>query len=87
MSIRPTKAAVAWVLENTSDWGLGPIERATLTEKPTRERFFEFLPELDYEIKGGTWEDPFWAWMEHPWFGTLGLSRDECEDFLQQERS
>lgn len=85
----PSKAeqstAVAWVLENVSEIALGPTERYTLTEAPSRERFFELLPDLDYEIRGGTQEEPLWAWMEHPWFGALGLSVDECETFLQEK--
>lgn len=74
--------AVTWVLDTTSEMGLGWVERATLTETPNRERFFEMLPELDYEIEGGTFEEPLWAWMQHPWYKRLGLTEDECVSIL-----
>jgi hypothetical protein len=76
------KAAIDWVLNNVSDLALGDIERGTLTEPATRGRFFGWLPELDYEVDGGTLDEPLWAWMTHPWFSTLGLTYEECEAVL-----
>lgn len=73
--------AIAWVMDDCPY--LSEINKATLTEMPTRERFFEFLPELDYEVKGGTLDEPLWAWMKHPWFEDLGLTVDECLAFFQ----
>lgn len=79
----PNREAIEWVLANVTEDALGPLERATLTEAPSRERWFELLPELDYEIKGGTQDDPRWGFEEHPWFAALGVTKDECEDYLQ----
>lgn len=62
------------------DW----IDRATLTEDPTPERFSDMLGELDYEIEGGTLEEPLWAWMKHPWYAVVGMTEDECIAILQR---
>lgn len=78
----PTAAAVAWVArELTSpDWNLHLL---TLTRPPDRDLWFStFLADLDWEVHGGTWDEPRWAFMEHPWFEALGLTREECEDYL-----
>ena len=63
-------AAVQWTIENCFFLD-DPIAVATLTEPASKERFFELLPDLDYEVHGGTWEEPLWAWITHPWFKEL----------------
>jgi len=45
--------------------------------------FKSLLPAMDYEVKGGTWEEPRWAWREHSWFRLLGLTDEECITSLQ----
>lgn len=80
----PTHTTIQWVLKDLSEDGLPPLHRIMLTQPPDRQTFFEkLLPELDYEIKGGTWEHPRWAFEEHPWFLALGLSKEECENYLR----
>lgn len=79
---------ISWVLDNVSEIALGDLERATLTEAPTRELWFSLvLPELDFEIHGGTWDDPKWAWEKHPWFTSLGLTKEECHDWFDARNS
>jgi hypothetical protein len=78
------EAAIEWLMAELSEYCIGDLEKATLTEIPTKERFFEFLPDMDYEIMGGTWENPLWAWMKHPWYKQLNLNKDECIKYLQE---
>jgi hypothetical protein len=59
--------------------GLSDVAVLTLSQEPSREVWFEsMLRNLDYEISGGTEDEPRWAWQEHPWFAALGLTDDEC---------
>lgn len=82
------REAQEWVLANISEIGLGEVERATLTQRPNQRVWFSvILPDLDYEIRGGTFEEPRWAWEEHPWFQALGLTRRECEDWFAARRA
>jgi len=79
-----TQAEIDWVLKNSYDWEA--IFVITLKEEPSKELWFsDILPNLDYEIEGGTWENPLWAWEKHPWFKTLNLTKDECEEWFQNE--
>lgn len=79
----PSAQAVAWVTRDLTgpDWYLHLL---TLTQAPDRALWFSrFLPDLDWEVEGGTWDEPRWAFQEHPWFDALGLTREECEDYLR----
>lgn len=72
---------IDWILKNED---LTEIGRITLKSEPDRTLWFrKILPDLDYEIAGGTWKNPKWAWEEHPWFTELRLSKEECETYLQ----
>lgn len=75
----------AWVVKN---YFLDDVAKATLTELPSRERWFSLiLPELDFEIPGDTWDDPKWAWEDHPWFSELGLTKEECEYWFEHSNT
>lgn len=77
------KECIDWVLEDNN---IDEIYQITLGEKPSKKLWFQcILPTLDFEIEGGTWENPKWAWELHPWFKALNLTREECEDWLQNE--
>jgi hypothetical protein len=74
--------AAEWVAADAGDFPDSYM--ASLTSPPNRDDWFaKILPDLDYEIKGGTWEDPLWAWTKHPWFSALGLTEEECVTYLQ----
>ena len=76
-------ATAEWVAANMDH---EPHLFVSLTKEPNREDWFAIvLPALDYEIHGGTWDDPLWAWMTHPWFAALNLTADECAIYLQGE--
>ena len=58
-------------------------ERVRLLEAELRRVFFAALPDMDYEVGGGTWDKPRWAWTGHPWLELLGITEDECIQFLR----
>lgn len=55
--------------------------RAAELEAALRERFFSELPEYDYERYDG-----IWGWHEHPWFELLGLTDEECQAALAENK-
>lgn len=79
-------AAAEWVATDAFD--LPDSYVVSLTKDPNREDWFaRILPDLDYEISGGTWDEPKWAWTQHPWFAALGLTDEECEAHLQGRKA
>lgn len=78
--------AAEWVAWDAMD--LPDAYVVSLTKDPNREDWFRrVLPDLDYEMQGGTWDEPLWAWTKHPWFEALGLTSEECESHLNGSKS
>ena len=80
----PPRTHIDWVLDDLTEDGLPLLHRVTLTKPANRDDWFDWmLAELDWEIQGGTWEQPLWAFTKHPWFAQLGVTVEECEDHLR----
>jgi hypothetical protein len=57
------------------------VQEVLIEAHPTRAMFFAALPDWDYEVSGGTGDEPRWAYEVHPWFAQLGITKEECEEF------
>lgn len=65
--MKPSEAAVEWV-----------------KKEPDRAEFLtHFVPDLDYEVPGGT-EEALWAYEQHPWYKALGITREEMDRFREE---
>lgn len=63
------------------------VQEVLTENEPTREMFFAALPDFDYEVKGGTAEEPRWAYEEHPWYEQLGITKQECDEFWDRRNA
>jgi hypothetical protein len=82
-----TEKEIAWLVSQLSARGDMLLEIKVLTEEPTREKFFAMLPDLDWEVKGGTADEPRWAYEEHPWYEALGITQEECQRFWDERNA